>query len=243
MRTTLLRSLRDAVERNRNRGRTTVRIFEAGAVYLPSGEQLPDERQHLGALLCGPVRPATWGDPEPPAADFFAAKGVLEVLMHAVRVEWSTTRATEPFLHPGRSAAVLVGGERIGWLGELHPGLAGDGGVVAGFEIDLGAVLAAAVVVPSYEDLTSFPAVRQDLALTVSGDVPAADVLAVVREAGGALLRHAEVFDVYRERSSLALRLEFRAADRTLTEKEVGKRREKIVAALADRLGAQLRGG
>jgi phenylalanyl-tRNA synthetase beta chain len=78
--------------------------------------------------------------------------------------------------------------------------------------------------------------------------VPAADVVAVVRDAGGALLRHAEVFDVYEGaqvgegRRSLALRLEFRAGDRTLTDEEVAQRREKIVAALAERLGGRLRG-
>ncbi|HYM58242.1 MAG TPA: hypothetical protein VES79_09785, partial [Solirubrobacteraceae bacterium] len=84
--------------------------------------------------------------------------------------------------------------------------------------------------------------------VTVPDDVAAALVVEVVREAGGALLRRAEVFDVYRGaqvgegRASLALRLEFRAPDRTLTDEEVAQRREKIVAELAERLGAQLRG-
>jgi phenylalanyl-tRNA synthetase beta chain len=104
------------------------------------------------------------------------------------------------------------------------------------------------VVVPRYEDLTSFPSVRQDLAVTVPDDVPAAEVVALVREAGGGLLRRADVFDVYRGeqigagRTSLALRLEFRAPDRTLTDEEVGQRRERIVAAVAERLGGELRG-
>ena len=104
------------------------------------------------------------------------------------------------------------------------------------------------MLVPDYEDLTSFPAVRQDMALVVPDDVSAAAVVAVVRKAGGALLRRAEVFDVYRGAqvgegsSSLALRLEFRAPDRTLTDEEAAQRRETIVAALADQLGARLRG-
>jgi phenylalanyl-tRNA synthetase beta chain len=89
--------------------------------------------------------------------------------------------------------------------------------------------------------------VRQDLAVTVADDVPAADVLRVVREAGGPLLAAATVFDVFRGsqvgegRSSLALHLEFRASDRTLTDEEVARRREKIVAALGDQLGGELR--
>ena len=101
---------------------------------------------------------------------------------------------------------------------------------------------------PRYEDLTSFPAVRQDLAVVVADDVPAARVLELVRGAGGALLRDAEVFDVYRGaqvgegRASLALRLEFRAPDRTLTDEDVAQRREKIVAALREQVGGELRG-
>ncbi|MDP9385744.1 MAG: phenylalanine--tRNA ligase subunit beta, partial [Actinomycetota bacterium] len=148
-------------------------------------------------------------------------------------------------------AVVLVDGEPAGWLGEVHPAVAArwdlDAGV-AGFEVDLDAVTAAADAIPHYRDLTSFPSVRQDLAVVVGEDVPAAAVLATVREAGGALLAHAEVFDVYRGaqvgegRASLALRLEFRAPDRTLTDEEVAARREKIVAALRDRVGGELRG-
>ena len=86
------------------------------------------------------------------------------------------------------------------------------------------------------------------MAIVVPDGVSAAAVVGVVKQAGGSLLSRAEVFDVYRGAqvgegsASLALRLEFRAADRTLTDEEADKRREKIVAALAERLGARLRG-
>jgi phenylalanyl-tRNA synthetase beta chain len=98
--------------------------------------------------------------------------------------------------------------------------------------------------VPRYEDLTSFPAVLQDRAWWFATDVPAADVLATVRDAGGPLLRRAEIFDVYPtdDRVSLAVRLEFRADDRTLTDEEVAQRRAKIDAAVAERLGGEPRG-
>jgi phenylalanyl-tRNA synthetase beta chain len=144
---------------------------------------------------------------------------------------------------------VVIGETSAGWLGELHPSVAAawDLAGVAGFELDLGVLAGAALGVARYEDLTSFPAVRQDIAVVVADDVPAAQVLATVREAGGALLRDAEVFDVYRGaqvgegRASLAVRLEFRAPDRTLTDDEVAGRRAKIVAALRDRVGGELR--
>ena len=265
LRTSLLGPLLDNVQRNRARDEEDVRLWQYGAVYLardpaegngagppavPGLDRLPDERQHLAALLTGRLRPATWREPEPARADFFAAKGVLAAVMSAARVPWEVEPSREPFLHPGRSARVLVGGEPAGWLGELHPavGARWDVEQAAGFELDFGVLARHAVRVPDYEDLTSFPAVRQDMAVVVGDDVSAARVVAVVRKAGGALLRRAEVFDVYRGAqvgegsASLALRLEFRAPDRTLTDEEAAERREKIVAALADQLGARLRG-
>ncbi len=257
MRTTLLGSLLDSLRHNRARGLEDVRLFEEGAVYLPGppereptpaeqrGTPLPDERNHLAALLTGRLRPPSWRDDAPPAADFFAAKGVLTTLLGALRVDFAVERASEPFLHPGRAARVLVGGADAGWLGELHPGVAAewDLGRVAGFELDLGVVLPGAKVDPLYEDLTSFPSIRQDLAFWIPAEVPSARLVDVVRRAGGALLRGVEVFDVYVQegRSSLALRLEFRANDRTLTDDDVRARREKIVAEVA-KLGGELRG-
>jgi phenylalanyl-tRNA synthetase beta chain len=258
LRTTLLGSLLDVARRNRARGTADVRLFELGAIYLDqprAGEPteaerregpLPEERRHLAVLATGALRPPSWRDAEPPPADFFAIKGVLDALLRAIRVPWRVERAREPFLHPGRAARVLVGDEPAGWLGELHPAVARawdvEGG--AGFELDLAVLERAALYVPHYEDVTSFPAVLQDRAWWFAPDVPAGEVLATVREAGGPLLRHAEIFDVYpaEERVSLAVRLQFRADDRTLTDEEVAQRRVEIDAAVADRLGGEPRG-
>jgi phenylalanyl-tRNA synthetase beta chain len=265
MRTTLLGSLLDSLRRNTSRGIDDVRLFEYGAIYRPRASseptgnpwypvgdpELPLERMRIAALMTGRARPASWSDAEPPRADFFAAKGVLEALMRALRVEWRVEASSEqPFLHPRRGASVFAGDKHAGWLGELHPSVARewDLGGVAGFELDFGVLAGAAAGVPRYEDLTSFPAIRQDIAVAVPDDVPAARVLDAIRSAGGALLRSAEVFDVYRGaqvgegRASLAIRLEFRAADRTLTDEEVAQRREQIVAALREQVGGELRG-
>jgi phenylalanyl-tRNA synthetase beta chain len=158
---------------------------------------------------------------------------------------------TEPFLHPGRSAQVMAGEEALGWVGELHPLVARAWdleGAVAGFELDLDRVVAHAVAVPYFEDLTSFPPVRQDLAVVVADDVPAAGVVDAVRAAGGRLLHEVRVFDVYRGaqvgegRKSLALALTFQAPDRTLTDEDVAPARRKIVKALTEQLGGELRG-
>jgi len=250
LRTTLLGSLLDTAQHNRARGAATVRLFEAGAVYLPTDAgQLPLEPHHVGAVLAGAVRPASWRDGHPPAVDFFAAKGVLEGLMDALRADWRLDVAQEPFLHPGRAARIVVAGAHAGWIGEVHPLVAAQWDLrdkVAGFELDLDAVPEPPTAV--YRGLSDFPDVREDLAVVVPERVTAAALLEVVRHAGGSLLAAAEVFDVYRDserlgegNTSLALRLTYRAPDRTLTDEEVAERRDAITKAVAGELGGRIR--
>ncbi|MDQ6750727.1 MAG: phenylalanine--tRNA ligase subunit beta [Actinomycetota bacterium] len=253
MRTLLLGSLLDAARYNAARDPGDLRLFETGAVYRSreGGDGLPDERRHVGVLLSGRSRPSWWQEPEAPAVDYFAVKGVLAALLDTLRVPWGVQAGSQPFLHPGRCAEVLLADHPAGWIGELHPLVAQDwelaGAAVCELDLDLLTELATTGL-PVYRDLTSFPVVRQDLAVVLTDDVPAERVMEVVRSAGGDLLTSAEAFDVYRGeqvgagRVSLALALEFRAADRTLTDEEVGGLREAITAALRDQLGGELRG-
>jgi phenylalanyl-tRNA synthetase beta chain len=256
LRTTLLGSLLGALQHNRARGAEALGLFESGPVYVPGAGGSVAEPRHLAALSLGAVRPASWRAAAPPKADFYTAKGALGGLLDGLGVTWSVRPldGTPPFLHPGRSAEVVLGAggdaRAVGWLGELHPSVTAHWDLdepVAGFELDLDA--ATAYVAPVvYRDLTSFPEVREDLAVIVPDAVAAADVLAVVREAGGRLLADAEVFDVYRDAErvgeghvSLALRLRFRAADRTLTDEEVSGRRRRIAKALSAQLQGRVR--
>ncbi|HYV16240.1 MAG TPA: phenylalanine--tRNA ligase subunit beta [Conexibacter sp.] len=254
MRTTLLGSLLDVARRNVAHGTPDVAIFETGAVYLrnrtPPTQPLPHEPHHMAALLTGALRPVSWRESAPPVADFFAAKGVLAALLVALRVDWAVIDGSEPFLHPGRAASVVVDDAPVGWLGEIHPSVATEWEIdaaVAGFELDLDAVLAAVPGPVRYEDYTSFPEVRQDLAVVVPQAVAAGELVRVVRKAGGSLLAAADVFDVYRgaqvgeDEVSLALRLAFRSPERTLTDDEVAERRAAIEVALAD-IGGRIRG-
>ena len=263
-RTALLGSLLDAARYNRAHGAERVALFESGRVYLREGKLPQDgvlagkfvgnrpapafEPWRIGALASGAVRPGGWrgGEVE---ADFYSLKGALEALATQLGASVEVTPAEEPFLHPGRAAHVSVGGQRAGWIGEIHPLVCRDWDLegAAGFELDLAPLVAASPYgTESYEDVISYPAVHQDVAVVVDESVPAADVRRAVLEGGGELLRSAEIFDLYRGeqlgegQKSLALRLSFRAADRTLTDEEVAERRREIEAAV-ERIGGSLR--
>ena len=266
MRTTLLGSLLDIAARNVARGAGSLALFESARVYLAessgrseavdplagrfAGDQpAPFAEPHrFAGIAVGPLSPRSWrGGGEP--ADFFAVKGVLEALARQLGVELGFAPAEEPFLHPGRSAAVSIDAVSVGWLGEVHPLVCRtwDLDAAVAFELEAAPLIAASTLgEEAYEDVTTFPAVYQDLAVVVPGDVPAGEVRRAVLAGGGELLRAADVFDLYEgeqlgeNRKSLALNLEFRAADRTLTDDEVAERREAIKAKL-DEIGGTLR--
>jgi phenylalanyl-tRNA synthetase beta chain len=268
LRTTLLGSLLDVAAHNSARGMSDLRFFEVGMLFVLDGNRDASddgagaadhargpgetgvcEHRALAVLLSGRIAPATWGAPDPVRADLFAVKGILEALGAALRVELECRPDTQPFLHPGRSAAVVCEGEELGWLGELHPLVARewdlDGAAV--MELELDRLLAIAASESTYGDVISYPALRQDLAVVLPEHVPAAQVLEAVREAARELLDEVGVFDVYsgpqvgEGKRSLALSLAFRAPDRTLTDEDAAPVRERIVAALGG-LGGELRG-
>jgi phenylalanyl-tRNA synthetase beta chain len=264
MRPTLLGSLLDAARDNVSRNGPDVAIFESGTVYRASQDERPaDEHHGLGVLLSGALEPRSWRA-EPREADFFAAKALLGALLERFGLDWSVAPATWPFLHPGRSAAVLAapaagsalagadgGGAavRLGFIGELHPLVAGTWDLQrsATFAVDLGKLAALASPLAEFAAFGPFPPLRQDLAVTLPESVAAAEALAAVRAAAGELLEEVRVFDVYtgeqvgEGRRSLALALSFRALDRTLTDEDIEPVRGRIVAALRE-LGGELRG-
>jgi phenylalanyl-tRNA synthetase beta chain len=265
MRTTLLGSLLGAAQSNLARDADRVALFESGRIYLPAGaaEGQPlaggfageraapfAEPHQLGCLAVGTPAPKSWrggGDP----ADFFALKGALEGLVARLGASLSFEPAAEPFLHPGRAAKVLVGEIDVGWLGELSPLVCREWDMsgAAGFEVALSVLVeAASAGEETFADVTAFPAVRQDLAVVVPADVPAAQVREAVLAGGGELLRAADIFDLFEgeqlleKHKGLTMQLEFRANDRTLTDDEVAALRDRIVEQVA-KLGGEMRTG
>jgi phenylalanyl-tRNA synthetase beta chain len=225
LRTTVIPGLVEAAGTAREAGAERVGLFEIARVYYPSDGQLPNEGWHVGAVV---------------SDGFSAAKGVLELLYDTLHVELRVRQGSNPLLHPGKAAVTDAG-----WVGELHPTLLE--GVWGAFELDLGVLAEAVPGLVVYEDVLTYPATLQDIALVVDEDVEVGALVDAAHEAAGELLRTARVFDVYRggqvgaNRKSVAIHLSFQSPERTLTEEEATEVRERIVAALAERFDAELR--
>jgi phenylalanyl-tRNA synthetase beta chain len=268
LRTTLLGSMLDVARHNAARGRSQLALFESGAIYLAAPpraesatgatavalqgrhEGLPTEAHALGAVLTGRLDPRLWRFRDDQDWDFFAAKAMLGAVLDALRVPWDVRPPGHPFLHPGRGARVFSGDTELGWLGELHPLVARAwdlDGAVAAFEIDLGLAIARAPQEIPFTPFAAHPAIHRDIAVSVPEDRTAAEVLDVVRDVAGPLLDRADVFDFYRGAQagpgavSIALRLAFRAPDRTMTDPEANDLRDRISRAMLERIGGKVR--
>jgi phenylalanyl-tRNA synthetase beta chain len=225
LRTTIVPGLIDAARTGVDAGAEHVALFEIARVYLPSGEQLPDEHWRVAGVVQG---------------GYDVVKGVVEALYGALGLELRVERGSSQLLHPGKAAAT-----EAGWLGELHPTLLE--GTWGAFELDLETLFAAVPDIVVYEDVLTYPATLQDVAVAVDEDVEVGALVDTAHEAAGDLLRDARVFDVYRGdqvgagRKSVAIHLVFQSPERTLTEEEASAARDLIVDALAERFAAELR--
>jgi len=268
MTTTLLPGILDTLARNVGRGAVDVAIFETAPVTLPHGGAvapilpvdrrptdaewsalqgaLPDQPLHLALALAGDRDPAGWWGAGRPVTWADAVEGV-RTAASALGVTVTVRTGDQAPWHPGRCAELLVGGQSIGFAGELHPRVCKATGVpprTAVAEVDLSALLAAAVAIVQGPDFSTFPVAKEDVALLVGADVPAESVAATLREGAGPLCESVRLFDVYTGEQigagqrSLAFALRFRAPDRTLTEAETGAARDAAVSLAAERHGA-----
>ncbi len=225
LRTTIVPGLVEAARTGVDAGATHVGLFEIARVYLASGEQLPDEHWRVAGVVAG---------------GYAAVKGALETLYGALGLDLRVARGSHALLHPGKAAETGAG-----WLGELHPSLLE--GTWGAFELDLATLFADVPERIVYEDVITYPALLQDIAVAVDEDVEVGALVDTAHEAGGGLLREARVFDVYRGdqvgtgRKSVAIHLAFQSPERTLTEDDATEARERIVAALGERFAAELR--
>ncbi len=225
LRTTIVPGLLDAARTGIDAGAEHVALFEIARIYLPSGERLPEERWRVAGVVQG---------------GYDVVKGILETLYDALALELRVERGSHELLHPGKAAVT-----EAGWLGELHPTLLER--TWGAFELDLATLFDAVPDLIVYEDVLTYPATLQDIAVAVDEDVEVGALVDAAHAAAGELLREARVFDVYRGeqvgagRKSVAIHLAFQSPERTLTEEEATEVRDRIVAALGERFAAELR--
>ncbi|MFT3887173.1 MAG: phenylalanine--tRNA ligase subunit beta [Arachnia sp.] len=267
LRSTLLPGLFSAVARNTSRSLTDLALFEQGRVFLDGGEPgaprpsvaarpsdeelaaidaaLPEQPQHIAAVVAGNWRTTGWQGAAVPA-DWTHVVAFAERAAAAVGVRLTRRGVEHAPWHPGRCAELSIDGEVVGYAGELHPAVVAAYRLparAAAVELSLDALLAHAAHGGAIGPLATFPLAKEDVALIVDDEVSSADVRAALAEGAGDLLESVTLFDVYtgdqvgEGKKSLAFALRFRAG-RTLTDAEAAEARQRAVAVAAERFGA-----
>ncbi|PYD02115.1 phenylalanine--tRNA ligase subunit beta [Microbacterium esteraromaticum] len=274
LRRSLVPGLLQTAHRNISRGLVDLALFEVGSVFTPEegveygteivpplgqrpsdetlaelNASIPPQPRLVSALLTGNI---TSRQPGRAAehVDLADALDAVRAIAVAAGVEIEVAQTQRAALHPGRAGALVVAGEQIGYVGELHPQVSADAdlpGRAYVLELDLDRALTLAGHRVVAESLSTFPAATQDVSLVVDAAVPASEVRAALIEGAGDLLESARLVDDYRGeglgdgQKSLSFALRFRAADRTLTAAEASEAKMAGVAVAAERVGASIR--
>ncbi len=240
MRTNAIPSMMDILSKNYNNRNGAVSLYEIGNEYLPvEGEALPDEIPNLVLGMYGENK------------DFFTLKGVVENLLELLDIEDYdvTACAEDPTFHPGRCAILSKDGEEFGIIGEVHPLVCKNYEIntrVYVGKLDMFKLFALMNDEKTYVPLPKFPASARDLALLCDDSLPVLTMEKAIKNAAGKILEKVELFDVYKGsqiqqgKKSVAFNITMRAADRTLTDEEVGAAMSRILKAMEE-LGAQIR--
>lgn len=248
LRTRLTPGLLKAIRRNAHRQARSIALFEVGTVFrMVDGE--PDERPKAALAMTGAAEDGWTGSRD---FDFFDAKGVVEALMTDLGIAWSLGAAVGSPFHPGRSAFVLVDGQAVGVVGELHPGVVASfdvTGRIAAAELEVGALMRHAATRVGSHDVPRFPPIRRDVSFVLDEQISHAAVEGAIREAGGDLLTSCVLFDVHDGpplpvgKKSLAFSIDFRDPSRTLEREEADEAIERIRVRVREGLGGELRSG
>jgi phenylalanyl-tRNA synthetase beta chain len=238
MRTTMLHSMLKTVALNETRANKSVKLYEIGKVYFPDQNAPSREEDVLMLSEAGEK------------CDFYSIRNTLFAIADKLNIKVDVSPKVYPYLHSGRSAAVMLDGQEIGYIGEVHPLVANEyrlDGRVYVAELQLKPLIDAATPFLPYEALPKYPAVNRDLAFVLRKDIPAKDILAVVSESAGDKLESVEIFDVYEGitlpigSKSVAVALTFRDKERTLVDSQVVEAVDNILAAMKEKLNASLR--
>jgi phenylalanyl-tRNA synthetase beta chain len=252
MRTTLVPSLLETVSRNLAYRSRDLRLFELRPVFLPqAGEELPQERLRLTAVICGRREPEGWAQGNE-TVDFFDLKGVLEALLERFRIDrisWDSS-LSEPFLHPGKACTLTSGKAALGTIGEVHPEVLENFDIECPaylLDLDLQAFFAEVGSHRSFRSPSRFPDVYRDTALLLDEEVSSRQLFDLLGRVKAKEVEDVVLFDLYRGKGipagkkSLAIRIRYRSAEKTLTDEEISVLHGRIIEMLCKSLGAEIR--
>lgn len=248
MRTQVFPGLLATIKYNLNNGVKQCRFFEFASNFIKSDSDLPEQKLKLACAAAGDFWPMSWaakGSAEP----FFMLKGVLENLLSQYKISATFVKSDKEFLHPGKSADIIVNGVNIGFIGELHPSTAEDADIrerVTLFEIDMESFVANASFTYKFEAFSKFPSVYKDISVVVDNTTPNEKLIDCIKSTSK-LAEDVFLFDIYSGKgieegqASRTFRVLFTAADRTLTDEETNEILQKMITNLTEKHNAQLR--
>ncbi|MCO7223773.1 phenylalanine--tRNA ligase subunit beta [Pleionea sp. CnH1-48] len=248
MRTSIWPALISAADYNLKRQQERVRLFEIGLRFENHEDGLK-QIPTLSGVICGSIDKESW-EGKGQAVDFYDIKGDVEAVLELSGMADTFRFVAESHhaLHPGQSARIMAGKKAAGWIGKLHPSLKKSLDLEQDlylFELDLEAVNQRKL--PKFTELSRYPSIRRDLAVIVDDEVSASQLIDLIRQTAGNLLKHINIFDVYRGegvdsgRKSIALGLILQHSERTLKDAEVNKIVDRAIAVLEKELNAVLR--
>lgn len=252
LRLNLISGLLDDLAYNNARKEQDVALYEEGRVFFSQPEQVrPKEVEHIAGAITGSMVQTAWDTAATPV-DFYQIKGIvagyLKSLALAGPVSYATS-TTHPEMHPGRTADIYVGEDLVGFVGEIHPATAKAYKVreTYVFELDLDALIAQPKEHQQYQTISKFPSITRDVAMLIDDKVTNAAIVQLITDKGGAHLQQVQLFDVYNGKhvpegkKSLAYTLTYQDQNGTLVDEEITKAFEKVLAALTETFGAEIR--
>ena len=245
MRTTTLPSMMQTLATNNAKKNKDVALFDISRVYKDIDNQIAEGKNPTEEMI---VTIGCYGD----NIDFYVLKGLVETVFKVSSVLKYEVMAekTNPSYHPGKTAKICIGKDVVATLGEIHPEVSENYDIssrVYVAEISMDKLVKYARVERKYVEVPKYPAVERDIAMLIDESIEVAQIEKIITRKAKKILEEAKLFDVYRneklgdKKKSVAYSLKFRAKDRTLTDDEINKAMEEIIAELEKAFGAELR--
>ncbi len=228
-----------------------VALYEEGRVFIPKGGERPEEQEHIAGAVTGQLLANNWHVADHPV-DFFQVKGMVEQYLKNMGLADQVTYVADQSraeMHPGRTANIMLGDQLVGFVGQVHPKTAQAYKIPETyvFELNIESLLSAKKIGNEYTPVSKFPTITRDIALLVDTSVTNADVVALIKQRGGAFLKDVHLFDVYSGnhlpagKKSLAYTLTYQDDHDTLKEDQVNAAFDKVTKYLTSQLGAEVR--